>query len=326
MFARLKTAPLFRSPLALFSVIYLSFALTLTFYHAQTIERKFWQERKEFHEGIVGGQFYAPYQYRVGAIWLAEAGGWIAEKTLGLAPGKTAYLAREALYILERLFATWFLFIVFHLYLETWFTSERALGGTLILAGLHTYTYYSYYFQPDSVINILLLALGALWIVRGATTRLYPLMLVASFVRETSGLLIAIFLAQHWRTRKGFLHAFGLFAVWVAVQLILRGMFGNRPFFPARPFSMQIENLGWPLFLFAIFWVVPILRFKTLPPFLARLLVLMTPPLIVANFWFGKVEETRLFLDLAIVLIPAALIGLFGAQKSTTPEKTTTSP
>ena len=38
MFARLKTAPLFRSPLALFSVIYLSFALTLTFYHAQTIE------------------------------------------------------------------------------------------------------------------------------------------------------------------------------------------------------------------------------------------------------------------------------------------------
>lgn len=88
MFARLKTAPLFRSPLALFSVIYLSFALTLTFYHAQTIERKFWQARKEFHEGIVGGQFYAPYQYRVGAIWLAEAGGWIAEKTLGLAPGK----------------------------------------------------------------------------------------------------------------------------------------------------------------------------------------------------------------------------------------------
>ncbi|MBI5648948.1 MAG: hypothetical protein HZC40_00625 [Chloroflexi bacterium] len=316
MLAQLKTALPLRSPLALFSVIYLSFALTLTFYHMETIERNFWQPRQEFHEGIIGGQFYAPYQYRVAATWLAEAGGWLVEKTLGLAPGKPAYLAREAMYILQRLIATWLLLVAFHLYLETWFTPELAFSGTLILAGLHTYTYHSYFYQPDSVINLLHLTIGALWIVRGATTRLYPLMFIASFVRETSGLLIAIFLAHRWRTHKGFLHALGLFAVWLAVQLILRGMFGVRPFFPSRPFSIQIENLGWPLFLFAIFWIVPILRFKTLPPFLARLLVFMTPPLIVANFLFGKVEETRLFLDLAIVLIPATLIGMFGAQKS----------
>jgi hypothetical protein len=37
----------------------------------------------------------------------------------------------------------------------------------------------------------------------------------------------------------------------------------------------------------------------------------------VANFLFGKVEETRLFLELAIVLIPATFIVLFRIDAKT---------
>lgn len=44
------------------------------------------------------------------------------------------------------------------------------------------------------------------------------------------------------------------------------------------------------------------------------MLWLFAMPLLLANFIFGKVEETRLFLDLAIVLIPSTLFVLLGDQ------------
>jgi len=299
--------------MALFSIVYLSFALTLTFYHAQTIERPYRQERQEFHEGIIRGDFYAPYQYRIGATYLAEAGGRLVDRAYNLPVG-SAYKAREYMYILERLIATWLLFIVFHLYLEKWLSSEMAFSGTLILAGLHTYTYHSYFYQPDSVINILVLAIGTYWIVNGETGRLYPLMFIGAFFRETSGLLIALYLAEHWRDRKAYRHIVGLFLAWLSVQILLRVVFGNRPFFPARPFDYQLYYLGWPVFLFSLFWLIPFIRLKSLPAFLTRGLLFMAPPLIVVNLIFGKVEETRLFLDLGLLLIPATMIVLFGMQ------------
>ncbi|MCM3874546.1 MAG: hypothetical protein ND895_27960 [Pyrinomonadaceae bacterium] len=306
-----ETAPHTSLSLKRASLIYLSLALTLTFYHAATIERRFWPERNEFHSGIIRGDFKSPYQYRIVATWLAEAGGWILEKALRLPPGKPSALAREVFYILQRLLATWALFIFFHLYLKSWFSSEIAFSGTLILAGLHLFTYIHYFYQPCSPLNLLFLTIGVYLIRRGKVNGwLYPLTILGSLARETFGLIVPLHVAQFGFNRKSLIHSVALFLIWLAVQLLLRLVFGFRPSFPPRPQILNLYFLLWPIFLFSLFWVIPILYYRHLPPFLRRAMFLFMPPLILANFLFGKVEETRLFLDLSIILIPATLFAV----------------
>jgi hypothetical protein len=295
------------------SPIYLSLALMLTFLHARTVDLKFGPRRSAFHRGIMQGTFNSPYQYRILSPALAEAGGWIVEKTLGVPEGDRP-ITREVAYITQRLVATFLLFVFFHLFLLTWFSSELALAGTAILAALHPLSYLNYYFQPDSPLNILFLTIGAWLIVQHRSMPwLLALTLIGSFNRETFGMIVALYLACHGLNRKSLKHASWLLLTWAAVLLILRAMFGFRPSFPADEAPLaNMHYLHWPLVLFSLMWLIPFIHYKRLPPFLRRGLVLFVPPLVMANFAFGEVQETRLFLDLAIVLIPATLYGLFG--------------
>ena len=306
-------------------VIYLSFAFTLSFYHVQTIDRPFWQGRSEFHQVVINGDFNAPYQYRILSPWLAEVPSIIVEKALGLAPGKQAAMAREFFYLLQRLIATFLLFIVFHLYLENWFTSEIAFSGTLILAGIHIFTYRSYFYQPDSPLHLLFLTLGAYFMSRGEYKGwLYPLTVVGSLTRETFGLIVPLHLAFFGFKKQTLKHSFGLLGVWLSIQLLLRGYFGMRPPFPARPLVTNFYESAWPLFLFSLMWFIPLIYFTRLPATLRRMILLFAPPLIIANFMFGKVEETRMFLDLAIVIIPATLFALLSGRIATPMENAIT--
>ncbi len=294
------------------SVIYFSFALMLTFYHAQTIERRFWVERSEFHRGIINGDFKSPYQYRIGSAYLAEAGGWIVEKTLGLTSEKQTAAAREIFYVLERLFATFLLFIFFDLYLRKWFSAEIALSGTLMLAGIHLYTFHSYFYQPCSPLNTLFLTI-ALWLFTRGEFKgwLYLLTIIGSLTRETFGLIVPLHLAYFGFKKETLRHTFGLFAAWLFTQLLLRAAFGFRPSFPDRSWIFNFYEIGWAIFLFSLMWLMPLTAYTRLPLFFRRAIVMFMPPLILANFLFGKVEESRLFLDLAVVLIPSTLFALF---------------
>jgi hypothetical protein len=292
-------------------IIYLSLAFTLTFYHAQNINRLYWVERSEFHQGIMKGDFKSPYQYRIVVPVLAETGGWIVEKALGLSSDKSSALAREIFYILLQFVATFLLFILFHLYLKTWFTSEMAFGGTLILACLHLYTFQHYFYQPDSPFNLMFLTLAAFLMNRGEFKGwLYPLTFLGSLTRETFGLVVPLHFSKFGFNKETIKHTLGLFGTWLAVQIFLRAVFGIRPPFPSRPIIINVYEIGWAIFLFSLMWLIPLLYFKRLPIFLRRALFMFGTPLILANFFFGKVEETRIFLDLAIVIIPCVLFFL----------------
>lgn len=304
------------------AIIYFSLAVTFTFYHAQTINRRFWDQRSEFHQGIIHGDFKSPYQYRILTPLVAEAGGWIVEKTFGLSSPKSKAGAREVFYVLQRLIATFLLFIFFHLYLRTWFSTELAFGGTLILAGLHVYTYNSYFYQPDSAPNILFLTIAAYLFRRGEYKgRLYPLTVLGSLTRETFGLIVPLHLAYFGFKKETLKHTVGLFATWLSVQLLLRAVFGLQPPFPSRPAIINLYQIGWPIFLFSLMWLIPLIYYKRLPAFFRRAIILVIPPLIIANFLFGKLEESRLFLELAIVLIPATLIALFASSEEDSDDK-----
>lgn len=297
------------------SIIYLSLALMLSFYHFETINLPFATQRAEFHQGIIRGDFKAPYQYRVLAPWLVELPALVVASVIDTSSGNRASLVREVFYSLQRVVALFLLFVVFHLFLLTWFRPDIAFAGTLILAGLHLFTYRSYYFQPSSPLNLLFLTIGAWLMARGELKGwLYPLTVIGGLTRETFGLIVPIHLSFFGLKRTTWKHTVGLFSVWAAVQIGLRGIFGMRPSFPSRPLSVNFHEVLWPLFLFSLMWVVPLIGFRRLPPELRSMLWLFAMPLLLANFIFGKVEETRLFLDLAIVLIPSTLFVLLGDQ------------
>lgn len=303
---------------------YLSLAMTLTVYHTLHINWKFTKKRSEFHQKIISGEFVSPYQYRVLAPFLAEVGVQFGESVLSLSPAfiekrlefspsEAEALVRETAYSGLRFIATWLTLIFFHKYMRTWFNSEIAFAGTLLLVALHLYTFRGYFYQPSSFLGILLLTIGVYLITQGATGQLYPLIFFASLSRETCGLLVAFYLAQNWPQKGSFKHAVGLFLVWSAAQLLVRILFGLAPSAKLRPFYMQLQQtvIAWPIFLFGLLWFIPFLRYGQLPTFLQRSLFLVVPPLVAVNFLFGKIEESRLFLDLALVLIPATFFFLF---------------
>lgn len=297
------------------SIIYLSLALMLSFYHFKTINLPFAPQRAEFHQGIIRGDFKSPYQYRVLAPWLVELPSLIVGSVIDLSNENRAMLVREVFYSLQRVVALFLLFVVFHLYLLTWFRPDIAFAGTLLLAGLHLFTFRSYYFQPSSPLNLLFLTTGAWLMARGEFKGwLYPLTIIGSLTRETFGLIVPMHLSFFGHKRTTLKHTVGLFLVWAGVQGALRGIFGMQPSFPSRPLSANFHEVLWPLFLFSLMWVIPLIGIRRLPSELRSMLWLFAMPLLFVNFIFGKVEETRLFLDLAIVLIPATLFVLLGGE------------
>lgn len=303
-------------------IVYFSLALTLTSYHTLQINREYRVERSEFHREIIAGEAKCPYQYRVVAPFLAEAGGLALEKLLGLSSDRAIILAREVFYSALRFIATLMTLIVFHKYLLIWFSSEIAFSGTVLLAGLHLYTYRQYFYQPSSFLSLMFLTVGTYLILRGPTKWLYPIVFVASLSRETTGILVGVYLLYNWPlTRKNLLNVFGLFAVWLSAQVSLRLAFGivenclRRPFY----YNFYPRNFLWPVLLFGVFWLIPLIHHRTLPPFLRRALLLWLPPLILVNFIWGNVEESRLFLEMAIVLIPSTLFVLCEPEPVTAP-------
>jgi hypothetical protein len=302
-------------------IVYVSLALTLTSYHTLQINRVYKVQRSEFHQDIITGEAKSPYQYRVVAPFLTEAGGLALEKLLGLSSEREAMLAREVFYSALRFIATLITLVAFHRYLMVWLSSEIAFGGTILLAGLHLYTFRQYFYQPSSFLYLMFLTVGTYLIVSGATAWLYPLIFVASLSRETSGILVAVYLAYNWPlTRNRIFNLLGLFATWLSAQVILRLAYENVESVLTRPlyYNFYYRNLFWPVFLFGIFWLVPLIGYRHLPPFLRRAILLVSPPLILVNFIWGKVEESRLFLELAIVLIPSTLFVLCEPESDAT--------
>jgi hypothetical protein len=93
--------------------------------------------------------------------------------------------------------------------------------------------------------------------------------------------------------------------------------YGQHPSYEGRPMSINIAEIPWPIFLYGLMWLIPIFGFRKIPQFFQRSLLLYVPPLIAADFLFGKVEETRLFLDLALIIIPSTLFVLLRSADET---------
>ncbi len=300
-------------------VVYCSLAGSFTFAHTQTLSRPFTLEREAFHTSILTGNAHRPYQYRVLAPFTVELLTAPAVAAFSLQGTRHERLLHETGYALLRL-TTVFLFLVFfHLFLRNWFSDELALAGTLLYGALYFFTMHRYYYQPSSGVNLMMLALFCHWLMRGVrASRLALLAAVASLARETSGIVAALYLAKHGVNKKSLTGVLPIVGAWVAVQVSLRLVFGLAPGFEITrrlADNLQPGVVVWPAFLFLLLWGIPFAGYRRLPPFFQRAIYLLVPSIVIANLFFGEVEETRLFLDLGLVLIPASFLVLFGRQR-----------
>jgi hypothetical protein len=263
---------------------------------------------------MLSGQAGAPNQYRMLTPWLAEA-------LRSLIPNRDLLGA----YFLIRALATWLALWLLDRYLRTWFAASAAVGGALLLAALIPLTYYRVVQESDPV-NLAVVVAGFLAVSRrpqaGESDRawlwLIPLMLVGTLNRETTAMLPAVYFLGRWReepTARVLTRAGLLAACWGAVYGGLLWHYGRKAYY-TEPFMLGANLGSWlpttfALLFFGALWVLPFLALRRHPPTLLRRTIWLLPPFVALQYLVGVVQEVRLFLPLAPIIIPLAWWWLF---------------
>ncbi len=258
-----------------------------------------------WHLEMIGGYAPAPNQYRPLTPWLAES-------LRLLLPGHQVFTA----YILLRGLITGLTFYFFDRYLRTWFNPPAAAGGALALAAILPFTYFRVVQESDPI-NLLVFVLAFSALAKDREFLLLPLILLGTLNRETTALIPAIYLLSNWGRRPTAQLAWrtaSFAAAWILVYGSLRLGYGHREYY--------CDLIMWPLntatwgptihvvLFFGVMWVLAFLGAKGAPLLLRRSLWLL-PPYVALHYVVAMVQEVRLLLPLAPVLIPLTWRALF---------------
>jgi len=300
--------------------LYLGLALLLAQLHGERVNfgpKK--GKRAERHELIVQGQGEAPWAYRAVVPWAAELTGRVVQLT-GLPQQRSV----EWGYLFWRFVFTFGLFLLFHRFLGHWVPPPWPLLGTLLLAGLHGPSYAHYWFQPASSLDLLLWVAAAVLTIERRWLWLFPLVVVGALNRETAVFIVLIHGALLWGReplRAVSLRMAGLAACWALPFLGLRLVVDVAGWAhgsdPVGMFMANFSHGDWLLYalcFWGVLWVLPVLRWRTLPPRLRALVVVLLPYLAL-QLVFGRIREVRLLLPLALALIPVLLLTLRDLSK-----------
>ncbi len=266
----------------------------------------------QWHQDMVSGAAPAPNQYRILTPWFVEY------VLLRLAPGASVYGA----YMVARALFTGLTLWCFDRYLRAWFSRGAAAAGALCLAAVIPFTYFAV-FQESDPLN-LLVVVAAFWcLTRKRDACLIPLVLVGTLNRETTLMIPAVYALARWGEepgRKVALHTALLTLCWAAVFGGLHVGFGPRAnYTEAIMLRQNLASFMPTLFAFLVFgvlWVLPWLAPKEAPALLRRSLWLV-PPFVALHYIVAVVQEVRLFLPLAPILIPLSWWVLFPEARLT---------
>lgn len=294
-------------------LVYLGISLMVVTVHAWNVNyaepESRWREGR--HRAVVEGTGKAPYVYRV----LVPVTADLARKVFGLDDPderEIPYLALRFLFVFGAL-------VFFHAFLAALLGATWALAGTLLLAALHPASFYFYWFQPASALDLWIWIVAAWWSLGpGSGWWLLPLVGLGALNRETVVFVPAIHLALRFGrepVRPLLLRTLSMGAVWVAIFLGLRWVLigpRERVVGVAEVVQGNLDNphwFGFWLCLFGGLWILPVIGWRDLPGEIRRLSLVMLPYLgLVAVY--GRARELRLLLPLALFLIPAGLFVL----------------
>ena len=294
--------------------LYIALATAVGFvdHHARVFRDEAYAKSAE----IVQGTAYPPARYRV-------LGPVIYDKLT-----KVTGLGQEDAWIAFRWLSLIGVFFAGHWYLRTWFSTGGAVLGNALMGVLLPLTFTNSYAHPDTFIDLLLLLLGCACIVRNRMALFLPIMLAAAFARETSFLLVIIYLCAGPIDRRRLTWAAAAAAVWAAVFVGLRWRLGYVAYNPIQLaqnwgflFHWPAESVGSNLYKRLYGWffvallappVVLIARtWSAQPLFIRRTTAVAVPIFVAIGCIFSSVAEPRIFTPLFALLIPGVLFALW---------------
>ena len=269
------------------------------------------------HQDLLNGVSTAPNQYRLLEYYVPE---WIHS---------LFHVSVTDAYIAQCLVWTALIYLTCHLYLRKWFDLKVSVIGTLFLAATMQWTYFDH-LKESEPLNLLIFILGFYAIREDSWTWLLRLLVVGSFNKLTVIYLPAVYFQCGFRviafsrliTRTAL-----LFLTVVIISVGIYWYYRNSPYetdlvqisynLSGLAASLRLLPLSFyrawhlgVLFLYGIFWITAFISWKAKPLFLRRA-ALIIPFFIFGHLMIARIDESRLFLPLAPIIIPMGLWYLF---------------
>jgi hypothetical protein len=271
------------------------------------------------HMAVLQGTAGNPWQYRVLADYLVEAMIQLFKNLDILHPIASAFIS-------FRFVQNLLIFLLgYAYYRKLGLSSAYSLIGLSLLAWGMTYAYYDSDLQFNTYFDVIFYLLAGLAIVYNKQLWMLPLMLLAAFNRETSGLIpfLSLALVLPWqdqaantRRRVASIAALSL-ALFAIVFVGLRLAYPNQVTSVPHGHSLGLDLLQYNLFrattwvqLFATLSIIPVLAllgYKRWHPALRVFFWVIVP------IWFGIHLFTSVMAETRVFLVPQVLIFIPGA-------------
>jgi hypothetical protein len=292
--------------------ILISVATALAYGYFLDVNYRDYERRVELHAAILDGSAPAPYRYRVLVPVACEA---ISRALAPVTGERWSFLLAYGIY--EEIAFLLFFLALFR-FLRLWSSTGGALMGVLFVGATMTLALRHHYFQPWSILEVALIALGLTAIVQGRRLALVLIVILASLNRETGFVLVLAYaLAAPGRertTRPSMGLGMTLFALWGLIFLGLRWALGWQANLHSVSELWAIntapENLARTLLqvglLLGPFWAFAAWGYSTAEKELRRLTWWVPAYLVTVLVW-GIHHEARLWLPIVPV---ATALGL----------------
>ncbi len=219
---------------------------------------------------------------------------------------------------------------LFHIYLRKWFDEKVCVLLVLILSYLLTMSFW--YPYPGDFLELILFIVGYTYIRDKKSIFLYPLILLASFHKETAIVLVFSYFVSNVTKKRFFktiVKSFTYFLCWFipfAGLRIVRGLRdyrGTDSFFGFLIYNIKVIVGGlrlyptrfyeFVLFLFAFYACFLLFKGKERDDFLNRNIVTIFI-FIFITFLITRIDEIRVYYPLLPILIPLAFYPFFGKK------------
>jgi hypothetical protein len=296
--------------------LYLCIGLSLAFLdHRVRREQHRAHVVSEYNPSVIAGTSGAPAKYRVLMPFTLD---YVSRHT-GADP-YSVFLLSELLFIVASL-------IVTHFYLRQWFTAPTAVAGTLAVASFLPLTFTNSWAHPDTFPDLLFFTGGCLAVAARRDALLVAILLAGLFNRETIvfvALLWGLERLPEWRRRTTLVPAAAIFGITIAVYVGLRLVRGFEHYdmwmVEKNWSSLRVLPPGFDPYtrLFGFFWIFLVAipfwvawsgaRRPGVPAFFLNGVIVAGLFSIIA-WLFAAIVETRVFVPVLPLLLPAAVAG-----------------
>lgn len=276
------------------------------------------QERE--HDELMSGNAGNPWQYRV----LAD---YMLEPLIDLFQNLNINRYKPSAFIFFRFLQNTIIFYAAaYFYKKLGLPTYYALLGITILAWMMSNAYYGSDLSFNTYFDIFFYLMAGIFLLEKQYFWLLPLVALATFNRETIGLIIPLLIAyeifcQPEKNKNAKFIALGMGILYAGIFFFLRVFFGEQEFLTAfgnypgfGTLYFNVFNLlSWQRILMTV-GIIPFLAIFAFPKWPKTLKVffwVIVPAWGMIHFLFTVVAETRLFLvPLTLIFIPGVLFGL----------------